>query len=194
MTITDVNKWTSGETEAFFDPRKTLSVAAGNANLDEGKLRAQPSIPKFLHFAIAALIGAVVSVALIVVLMRAPIEPSQAASETARPTGSGTLVTGGRSLVDLEGTKPITISPTSINSTLAIPTLNPSTTVAPGTRLATSRTERKTASPHPASKPDRTRLPVNDQAEREETTRLMIDELSRRGGAAGAASETAHSE
>src|SRR5262249_57210210 len=73
-----------------------------------------------------------------------------------------------------------------------LPTLNPSTTVAPGTRLATSRTERKTASPHPASKPDRTRLPVNDQAEREETTRLMIDELSQRGGVVGAASETAH--
>jgi hypothetical protein len=179
MTLTDMNKWTSGETEAFFGPPQTLSVAGGNANLGEGKLPAQPSVPKFVHFAIAALIGAFVSIALVVLLMRAPVEPSRAASESARPSGSGTLLTGGRSLLDLEGTKPITSSPTAINSSR--PTLNPPTTVVPDARLATSRAERKTASSHPASKRTRTRLSFNDQAERKETTRLMVDELSQRG-------------
>ena len=95
MTFTDLNKWTSGETEAFFGPRQILSVAAGNANLGEGKLPAQPSVQKFVHFAIAALSGALVCIALVVVLMRVPVEPSRVASEPARPTGSGTLVTGG---------------------------------------------------------------------------------------------------
>ena len=164
---------------SFSGPRQTLSVAGGNANLGERKLPAQVSVPKFVHFAIAALIGAFVSIALVVLLMRAPVEPSRAASESARPVGSGTLVTGGRSLVDLEGTKPITASPTAINSTR--PTLNPPTTAAPDARLATSRAERKTASSHPASKRTRTRLSFNDQAERKETTRLMVDELSQRG-------------
>jgi hypothetical protein len=188
MTLTDMNKWTSGETEAFFDPRQTLSVAGDDANLGEGTLPAHPSALKFVHFAIAAAIGASVSVASVVVLTRAPVEPSRAESEPARPTGSGTLVTGGRPLVGLEGTWPITPSPTASSSTLTIPTLNPPTTRAPDARLATSIAERKTASPHPARKRDRTRLSVNDQAEREETTRLMVDQLSQRGVVAGTAS------
>jgi hypothetical protein len=58
MTLTDMNKWTSGETEAFFDPRQTLSVAGDDANLGEGTLPAHPSALKFVHFAIAAAIGA----------------------------------------------------------------------------------------------------------------------------------------
>jgi hypothetical protein len=53
MTLTDMNKWTSGETEAFFDPRQTLSVAGDDANLGEGTLPAHPSALKFVHFAIA---------------------------------------------------------------------------------------------------------------------------------------------
>ena len=36
MTLTDMNKWTSGETEAFFGPPQTLSVA--------GEIAAMPGV------------------------------------------------------------------------------------------------------------------------------------------------------
>ena len=192
MTLADMNKWTSGETEAFFDPRQTLSPGDGDNNPGDKKLTARLSIQKIVHLAIAAIVGAVASVALVVVVMRAPVEPSQTASERAQSTR--TLATGGRALGDVEGAKPMTASPTAINSPLAIPVLNQPTTVVPDARLATSRAERKPAPPQQASRRDRPRRSGSDQAEREETARLMVDQLLQRGVVTGAASASGHPE
>jgi hypothetical protein len=46
MTLADMNKWTSGETEVFFDPRQTPSAAGGDNNSGGEKLTARPSIHK----------------------------------------------------------------------------------------------------------------------------------------------------
>ena len=196
MTLADMNKWTSGETEVFFDPRQTPSAAGGDNNSGGEKLTARPSIQKIAHLAIAATIGAFASVAVVyfAVLMRGPVEPSRAASENVPATGSGILATGGRALGGIEGTRPMTASPTAMNSTLAMPILNPPTTAVPDALRATGRAERKPATPQQASQRDRPRYSVTDQAEREETARLMRNELLQRGIVAGASSGSGHSE
>ena len=194
MTLADMNKWTSGETEVFFDPRQTPLAAVDN-NPGGGKLPRRASIRKIAHLAIAATIGALASVALVyvAVLMRGPIEPSRAASENVPATGSGIAV-GGKALGDVEGTKPMTASPPAVNSTLAMPILNPPTTAVPDARLETRRVERKPTTPQQASQRDRLRYSVTDQAQREETARLMRDELLQRGVVAGASSGSGHPE
>jgi hypothetical protein len=162
----------------------------------EGKLSPRPSIRKIAHLAIAATIGALASVALVyfAVLMRSPVEPSRAASENVPATGSGILAMGGKALGGVEGTKPMTASPTAVNSTLAMPILNPPTTAVPDARLETRRAERKPTTPRQASQRDRLRYSVTDQAEREETARLMRNELLQRGVVAGASSGSGHGE
>ena len=192
MTLADINKWISGETEAF--PLQTPSAASVDSNSGEERSTAQPSIQKFVHLAIAAVIGAFASAALVhFVLMRAPVEPSRA-DEKSQSSGSGTLVTGGRVLGDVVGARPITASPTEINSTLAMPIVNQPTAALPDARLAAPRPERRPAAPKRASRRDRPRDSVSDQAEREETARLMRDELRQRGVAADAASGSGHPE
>ena len=192
MTLADINKWISGETEAF--PLQTPSAASVDSNPGEERSTAQPSIQKFVHLAIAAVIGAFASAALVhFVLMRAPVEPSRA-DEKSQSSGSGTLVTGGRVLGDVVGARPITASPTEINSTLAMPIVNQPTAALPDARLAAPRPERRPAAPKRASRRDRPRDSVSDQAEREETARLMRDELRQRGVAADAASGSGHPE
>jgi hypothetical protein len=54
MTLADINKWISGETEAF--PLQTPSAASVDSNPGEERSTAQPSIQKFVHLAIAAVI------------------------------------------------------------------------------------------------------------------------------------------
>jgi hypothetical protein len=196
MTLAGMNKWISGEMEVFFDPRQTPSAASGDSNPGEERLTARPSIQKFVHLAIAAVVGALASVALVyfVVLMRAPVEPSPAANTKLQSTGSGSLARGGRVLGDVEGTRPMAASPTAINSTLAMPVPNQPTATLPDARLATRRPERKPATQQQASRRDRPRYSVNDQAERDETARLMRDELWQMGVAGGAASGSGHPE
>jgi type IV secretory pathway VirB10-like protein len=196
MMLADMNKWISGETEAFFDPLQTPSAVSGDNKSGEGRLTARSSIRRFVHLAIAAVIGAFAAVALIylVALMRAPVESSRAADEKSQSSGSGTLVLGGRALGEVKGARPITASPTEITSTPAMPILNQPTTALPDARLATPRQERKPAAPQRASRRDRPGYSVSDQAEREETARLMRDELWQRGVAVGAASGSGHPE
>jgi hypothetical protein len=189
MTIADINKWTGGETEAFFDPVETPTTARVDSNPGEERLTARVSIRKFAHLAIAAVIGAFASAALVcfVVLTRGSVEPSPAADAKSQSSGTGILVTGGRAVGDVGGSRPITASPTEIISTLAMPILNQLTTALPDAQLEASRPERKPATPQRASRRDRPRYSVSDQADREETARLMRDELQQRGVAAGAA-------
>jgi hypothetical protein len=149
-----------------------------------------------VHLAIAAVIGGFASVALVyfVILMRDSIEPSRPTDATPQASGSGTLVSGGRVLGDVGGSRPITASPTGTSSTLGMPILNQPTAVLPDARLAAPRPERKAAAPQRASRRDRPRYSVSDQAEREETARLMRDELWQRGVAPDAASGSGHPE
>jgi len=130
MPLADINKWTSGETEAFFDPLQTPPAASVDSNPVEEKLNARASIRKFEHLTIAAVFGAFAAAALVcfVVLTRGSVEPSRAADAKSQSSGSRTLVTGGRVLGDIEGSRPITGSPTEIISTLAMPILNQPTT------------------------------------------------------------------
>ena len=98
MPLADIKNWISGETEVFFDPRQTSPAAASvDGNLGGERLTARASIRKFVHLAIAAVIGACASVALVyfVVLMRNSVEPSRATDAELQSSGSGTFVTGG---------------------------------------------------------------------------------------------------
>ena len=66
MALADIKNWISGETEAFFDPIQT-SRAAARVDSDPGgeRLTEWASIGKFVHLAIAGVIGALASVALV---------------------------------------------------------------------------------------------------------------------------------
>jgi len=94
-------------------------------------------------------------------------------------------------LGDVGGFRPNTKSLTEI-PTLGMPILNQPTTAHPDARLATPKQERRPAAPQRVSRRDRPA--ASDQAEREETARLMRDELQQRGVAAGAASGSGHPE
>src|SRR5713226_6686313 len=122
MPLADIDKWTSGETEAFFDPLQRPPAASVDSNPDEEKLTARASIQKFAHLTIAAVIGAFGAAALVcfVVLTRGSVEPSRAAVAKSQSSGSGTLITGGRVPGDVEGSRPITGSLTEIISPLAM--------------------------------------------------------------------------
>ena len=58
MPLADIDKWTSGETEAFFDPLQRPPAASVDSNPDEEKLTARASIRKFEHLTIATVFGA----------------------------------------------------------------------------------------------------------------------------------------
>ena len=196
MALADIKNWISGETEAFFDPlQMSPSAASADSNPGGERLTARAYIRKFGHLAIAAVIGAFASVALVyfVVLMRNSVEPSRATDAKSQSSGSGTLVTGGGVLRDLGGSRPITTSLTGIPP-LDMPILNQPTAAHPDARLATPRQERKPAAPQWASRRDRPRASASDQAEREETARLMRDELRQRGVVPDAATGSAQPE
>jgi hypothetical protein len=196
MALADIKNWISGETEAFFDPLQTSRAAARvDSNPGGERLTERASIGKFVHLAIAGVIGAFASVALVyfVVLMRNSVEPSRATDAKSQSSGSGTLVTGGGVLGDVGGFRPNTKSLTEI-PTLGMPILNQPTTAHADARLATAKQERRPAAPQRASRRDRPRDSASDQAEREETARLMRDELQQRGVAADAASGSGHPE
>jgi hypothetical protein len=102
--------------------------------------------------------------------------PSRAADAKSQSSGSGSLAPGGRALGDLDRSRLITESPIS------------------DVRLATPRAERKPSAPQPTSRRHWPRYSVGNQADREETARLMSDELRQRGAAVGAASGSGHME
>jgi hypothetical protein len=66
MTIGDINKWISGETDVFFDTHQMPPSVTADSNPGAGGgSTARPSIPKFAHPAITAVVGALASVALV---------------------------------------------------------------------------------------------------------------------------------
>src|SRR5215467_5256126 len=113
MIIANMNKWISGETESFFDPHSTPSTAASvdSKSADE-RLTVRAAIRKSVPLAIAAVLGAFACVALVyfVELTRTPIEPSRAVDQKLPSTGGAILVTGGRLLGSVEGSRPIATS------------------------------------------------------------------------------------
>src|SRR5262245_9023604 len=99
MARSDINKWISGEAEAFVDPA-TPSGASVDSDPGRKRLTGSRSMRQFVHVAVAGFIGALASGALVflVVAMRDPVEPSPAVDAKSPWSTSGTLVRGGKVL------------------------------------------------------------------------------------------------
>jgi hypothetical protein len=206
MSLADINKWISGESEGFFDPRQTPPSVTADSNPGEETSTAQPSIRKFVGLAIAALVGASVASAFFVILMRHSVEPSPAAHAKLPPSDSGTTFTGSRAEGDAGWSTLVTSPPTEIVPALAMPILNQQTTTPSDAEFAAFLREvriwddrRTEAAPRPERKlspPQRTsrRHWPRAQSDDGEATRLMIDELRARGVAVGTGSASEHPE
>lgn len=91
LMTADISKWISGESEVFFDPRRTPPFVTADSNPGAERWTARPSIRKFVHRAIATVIGAVTFVAsvFLVIPMRHSIEPLPTADAKSRPSDGG---------------------------------------------------------------------------------------------------------
>jgi hypothetical protein len=96
MTSVDINKWISGEIEAFFDPPTMPPLVATDSNPVEERSTTRPSIRKFRYPAITAVIVAFafVVVAIFAVSMRYPVGPSVATNAMSPPSESRITSTG----------------------------------------------------------------------------------------------------
>jgi hypothetical protein len=150
-------------------------------------LTGRASIRKFAPLLIAGFIGALAAVAMIyfAIVVRDPIELSRGDAKP-QPSSIGILATGGGVLGNAGRSGPITASPTAIPA-VPVPILTQQTTVHSDRRPTAPRPEKKPAR-HRAWQHDRPRDSVSAQAEREETVRLMRDELRQRGIPADAGS------
>ena len=210
MTIGDINKWISGESERFFDPRQTPPSVTAESNPGEERSTAQPPIRKFVGLAIAALVGAAAASAFFVILMAHSGEPSPAADAKLPPSDSGTTFTGPRAEGGAGWSTPVTSPPPEIVPTLAMPILNQQTTTPPDAEFAAFLREiriwddrRAEAAPRserelsPSQRPSRRHGPrysSRAQSDDGEATRLMVDELQARGVAVGPDSASGHPE
>jgi len=96
------NNWISGESAALFDPFRAPPAAAATSNPGKESLTARLSIWKFVCPAIAAVLGAFASVALVLLIfsMRPPVEPSPVARATLQPPEIGTSAISARAVID----------------------------------------------------------------------------------------------
>jgi hypothetical protein len=96
MTSVDINKWISGEIEAFFDPPTMPPLVATDRNPVEERSTTRPSVRKFRYPAITAVIVAFafVVVAIFAVSMRYAVGPSVATNAMSRPSESRITSTG----------------------------------------------------------------------------------------------------
>jgi hypothetical protein len=150
-------------------------------------LTGRASIRKFAPLLIAGSIGALASVSILyfAIVARDPIELSRADAKP-QPSSTGILATGGGVVGNAGGSAPITASPTAIPA-IPVPILNQQTTVHSDRGPTAPRPEKNPAR-HRSMRHDRPRDSVSDQAQREETVRLMRDELRQRGIPADAGS------
>ena|SRR6202043_255208 len=86
MSRTDINKWISGETDFFFDPRQMPPSVSTGSNPREERSRARPSFWKLTHPAIVTVLGTLgfVTVVGVVISIRYSVEPFAAADATSR--------------------------------------------------------------------------------------------------------------
>lgn len=202
MTSVDINKWISGEIEAFSNPPTTPPLVAVDSDPGEERSAARPSTRKFPYPAIAAVVVACVFVALIafIISARYPVVPPLAADVEPQPSEG--KITSARTQ-DAAPLAPAAPAPTEIAPIAAPPILNqPTTHPDPQdagflSDVGTWHDQRPKAAPLPQKKPSPeqrtssrhwTRYTPRVQAESSEATRLMVDELRQRGVAVGTAS------
>jgi hypothetical protein len=160
MTIGDINKWISGETDVFFDTHQMPPSVTADSNPGAGGgSTARPSIPKFAHPAITAVVGALASVALVtlVIWMRQPVETFPVAEAKLTPSDGGATSTRASAVEDAIWSTPVK-PPTEIIPTLTTPPLNQPTTMLSDAQVAAFLSEvsiwydRRKAAPPPERK------------------------------------------
>jgi hypothetical protein len=208
MTIGDINKWISGETDLFFDTCATPPSVGANSNLGaRSSSSARLSIRKFARPAIIAVVGAFAAVACVasVSFMQHSAEPLPASSAKSQPSDGRTTLT--RAIAPENETlfTPPTSPPRQVIPTPAVPPpKQPPTMVSDAQRAAflsqvgmwyNHRAKASTASARKPSPPQRVswrhwpRYSFRSRSDHGEATRLMVDELQQRGVAAAIASE-----
>jgi hypothetical protein len=110
MTLADIDKWISGEIETFFNPLQAPASVAADNKPGEKNSTARPSMRKFGRPAIAAVVGALVSSALVCFAISMPqsIESFSAAYAKLHPSNDDTTSIGVRG--DADGFEPVTKS------------------------------------------------------------------------------------
>ena len=111
MTIGDIDKWISGETDVFFDTRATLPSVSADSNPGAKGSFARLSVQKFGHPAIMAVVGAFTAVAWIssVSFMQHSAEPYSILDANSQPSDDG--ATSGRAPGSETLSTPITSPP-----------------------------------------------------------------------------------
>lgn len=91
IVTADISKWISGESEVFFDLLKTPPSVTVDSNPGAERSTARPSIRKFAHPAIAAVVGAVsfVTSVCFVLPIGHSVEPLSAADAKLQPSDDG---------------------------------------------------------------------------------------------------------
>jgi hypothetical protein len=138
IVTADISKWISGESDAFFDLPQTPPSVTADSNPGAERSTARPSIRRFVHPAIAAVVGAVTLVASVcfVIPMRHSVEPLSAADAKSQPSDDGATSTIARPLENAGWSKPLTSPPTEIIPTPVMPPLNQPTTTLSSAQVA----------------------------------------------------------
>jgi hypothetical protein len=211
MTVSDINKWISGETEVFVDTREMPPSVTADGNLGAERSTVRPSIQKFVRPAITVVVGAFASVVLVslVISMRHSVEPLPAADVKSQPSEGAAISPKAHEVEDTGWSPTVTPQPTEIIPTPAMPALKqPITTLSDAQiarflsevgiwydrRKAAPTPERKPSPPQLASRRHWPRYSIRAQPDPGEATRLMVDELRQRGVAAGTTSGSGHPE
>lgn len=200
MTIGDIDKWISGETDVFFDTRATLPSVSADSNPGAKGSSAPLSVRKFGHPAIIAVVGAFTAVAWIssVSFMQHSAEPYSILDANSQPSDDG--ATSGRAPGSETLSTPITSPPRKVIEAPVVPLPKQPTTMLSDARLAAflrqvgiwydqrmkaaTAPERKSSARQRASRRHWPRYSFRAQSDRGEATRLMVDELQQRQVAA----------
>jgi hypothetical protein len=203
MTSVDINKWISGEIEAFCDPPTPPSPVVADSDPGEERSTTRPSLRRFSYPVIAAVVVALASVfvASIMIAMRYSGGPTLAADGKSQPSDSTIVFDAAKTAAP---SAPASPTPTEIAPTLALPlSTQPATRPDPQraallSNVGTWYDQHTKAAPIPQRKPSPTqrassrnwpRYPSRVQTDGGEATRLMVDELRQRGVAVGTAFE-----
>ena len=205
MTIGDIDKWISGETDVFFDTRATPPSVSADSNPSAKGSFAHLSVRKFAHPAIIAVVGAVAAVAWVssVSFMQNSPETFPTPDAKSQPPEGG--ATSERAAEDETLSTPTMSPPREVIPTPAVPLpKQPTTMLSDAQRAAFLRQvgtwydqrtkaatglNRKPLAPRRASPRHWPRYSFRAQSDGGEAARLMVDELQQRGVATAIASE-----
>jgi hypothetical protein len=202
MTLADLNKWISGETDVFDRRQTPPPPVSADRNLGEEMATVRPPSRIFEHIGIMAVVGGFAAVALVcfVLATQQSVAPPLIPDSTSQPSDDGATSTSARAAGDAGGSTlvaPVTPPPTETFPMVAIPMLDqPPTTLSdpqPAAPLRQPgiwydhRTEaapgqgKKASPPRRASRRPWLQHSVRAQANRGEAAQLMADELQQMG-------------